>query len=135
MNAIGFQTDRGNEKLEVNRESLTDFFRLELLNRIDDILVFQPFSSPDWVRIIEKMLAESRVNIMKQYHIDVSFDQTVLEWVAKQVNAIDGAREIKRFIEEKIESEILQHIINKDWESGLHYRGMITEQGLNLSAW
>ena len=118
--AIGFQNQESNNPVvpAMNRAELQSHFRLEFLNRIDDILLFLPFSSTDRKRIVEKMLCEAQSNILAQYAVNVVFETEMTDWTERVSASDEGARGIKRTIESNIESEIIQRIIRREWVAG-----------------
>ena len=83
-------------------------FRPEFLNRIDEIVMFNPLSKDVQVKIVDKLLNELRVRV-KKYIIDHSYNTTY------------GARPIKRFIQKNIETEIAKKIISSQIEPNFYY--------------
>ena len=93
---------------------LKNYFRPELLNRIDDIICFKPLSNTDLISIVdlllkdlEKRLAEKslRINVTeeaKNYIIQAGSDP------------VFGARPLKRFIQSKVESTLARYILEND---------------------
>ncbi len=96
---------------EVNR-LLRTTFRPELLNRIDEIITFNPLSKNDVKRIVDlmlasvtKRLADKRLKLevtsrAKDYIVDVGYDVSF------------GARRLKRFIQHNVETAIAKSILS-----------------------
>ncbi len=96
---------------EVNR-LLRATFRPELLNRIDEIIAFNPLSKNDVKRIVDlmlasvtKRLADKRLKLevtsrAKDYIVDVGYDVSF------------GARPLKRFIQHNVETAIAKSILS-----------------------
>ena len=96
---------------EVNR-LLRTTFRPELLNRIDEIITFNPLSKNDVKRIVDlmlasvtKRLADKRLKLevtsrAKDYIVDVGYDVSF------------GARPLKRFIQHNVETAIAKSILS-----------------------
>ena len=96
---------------EVNR-LLRATFRPELLNRIDEIITFNPLSKNDVMRIVDlmlasvtKRLADKRLKLevtsrAKDYIVDVGYDVSF------------GARPLKRFIQHNVETAIAKSILS-----------------------
>ena len=90
---------------------LTKTFRLEFINRFDDVLIFNPLSIPSLTRIaaleikkIEKRLAKHRV----QFDIE----PTLIEReIAQRADPRFGARPVKRFIEETCETLLVRSLL------------------------
>ncbi len=87
-------------------------FKPEFLNRIDEIITFNPLGFKVQVLIARKMLDELEVRLSKQ-NVLIHFGEDILKYVIK--NGYDeqyGARPLKRFIQRSIETFIAQEIIN-----------------------
>ncbi|MDD5770274.1 MAG: ATP-dependent Clp protease ATP-binding subunit [Candidatus Gracilibacteria bacterium] len=120
-NKIGFDLDDKKEKdvieefkkVEENiKANLTDYFSKEFLNRIDKIIVFGPLDKKSISKIVEINLEELKQRIKKAKNIDLAYDKKVINFIAKEVyNPEYGAREVKRYIIEKIEDKIAQNLI------------------------
>ncbi|MBQ7244512.1 MAG: AAA family ATPase [Bacilli bacterium] len=90
---------------------LRQTFKPEFLNRIDEIVYFNPLGRVEQRLIVEKMLKELAGRLDEQYY-RVSFDPAVTDFIID--SAFDeefGARPIKRFIQDKIETFLAEKII------------------------
>ena len=90
---------------------LRQTFKPEFLNRIDEIVYFNPLGRVEQRLIVEKMLKELAGRLGEQY-FRVSFDPAVTDYIID--SAFDeefGARPIKRFIQDKIETFLAEKII------------------------
>ncbi|MBR5514596.1 MAG: ATP-dependent Clp protease ATP-binding subunit [Clostridia bacterium] len=86
-------------------ESLKATFRPEFLNRIDEIIVFKKLTDAEIKEISALMLTSLQKRIDK-LGIDVSFDESVLELIAKNgFDPVYGARPIRREIQRSVEDE------------------------------
>ena len=110
----------GNETSETQYERMKEnittalkaHFRPELLNRLDDIIVFHPLSIQDAARIAEKMVDGLAKRLMEQRGIslvvtDTALEQLVLEGYDSQY----GARPLKRIIQRRIEDKLSEEIL------------------------
>jgi ATP-dependent Clp protease ATP-binding subunit ClpC len=111
---FGFTSNDGVDFRETERrarEALERAFRPEFLNRVDEIIVFQPLSKEDVLRIVDIMLA--RLN----KHLESQRAQVEVTPAAKEFLAEEGydpkfggrplARAIRRFIENPLSSRII----------------------------
>ncbi len=90
----------------------------ELINRIDDIIVFNPLSRPELLEITERELEKLSARALK-LGISLSFsDEVVQLLVDTEETGKYGARPIKRRITELIENELAYMIVNKSVTSG-----------------
>jgi ATP-dependent Clp protease ATP-binding subunit ClpB len=100
--------------MEVVRQN----FRPELLNRIDEIILFKRLARADMssiVRIqlgrVEKLLADRRMTI--------SLDDAALQWLAERgYDPVYGARPLKRVIQKDLVDPIARKVLAGDLEDG-----------------
>lgn len=96
-------------------------FRPEFLNRIDEVVMFNPLSKDVQIKIVEKLLNELKHRLDKN-NIFVDFSKKVNTFVIdNSYNTNYGARPIKRFIQKNIETEIAKKIISSEIEPQNHY--------------
>ena len=89
-------------------------FRPEFLNRIDEIVMFNPLSREVQIKIVDKLLNDLR-NRLEKNNINVEFTDGVRKYVIdNSYNTTYGARPIKRFIQKNIETEIAKKIISSE---------------------
>ncbi|MDD3645863.1 MAG: ATP-dependent Clp protease ATP-binding subunit [Candidatus Gracilibacteria bacterium] len=92
--------------------NLGDYFSPEFINRIDKIVVFNPLDKTI-IRKIVKLQLEKLENKLKEKNLEFKYDTKVLNQITKKVyNPEFGAREVRRYITDKIEDEIAELIIN-----------------------
>lgn len=97
---------------EAIKWTLTDYFSPEFLNRIDKTIVFTPLDKKSISKIIDLNLNELKERIKKSKNIDLIYDKKIINYIAKEVyNPEFWAREIKRYIIDKIEDKIAQNLI------------------------
>lgn len=108
------------EKLETeDLESLVfselkKYFRIELLNRFDEIIVFDPLSDYQIRSIAELQLEALKIKLTKQ-NIALKFDKRVLDLIAEKAYQPEfGAREIRRYIQKNIENKISSELLRKE---------------------
>lgn len=127
-NAFGFSQERTQELLDDARrkadieydrvkekvlESLRHSMRPELLNRIDKILVFRPLSIEEIKKIVALELGYLTDHIRKQQNMEIAIDREVVKFLSeKSYDPAQGARLIRRNIQELIEDPLAEKIIN-----------------------
>ena len=89
-------------------------FKPEFLNRIDEIITFNPLSKEVCVKIVDKMLNELTSRLYEnKIHID--FTNNLKEYIIdSSFSYVFGARPIKRFISKNIETLIASKIISEE---------------------
>ena len=123
---IGFAKDKHQKSLQ---ERLRGQFKDEFINRIDEIILFNPLDSASLTKIA-RIKVDSISQRLKAAGIDLKCDERVYEALADMVKEAKGfgARPINRLILTVIENKIAEMIINEDISSGdeLH---IYTENG------
>ncbi|MGC8790986.1 MAG: ATP-dependent chaperone ClpB [Desulfurella sp.] len=105
-----FKKDFEKVKENINAE-LRKFFKIEFLNRIDEIIIFNPLSTNEIKKIV-RLLLEKTQNKLAQRGFKISFSDNLLEKVAKEgFDQIYGARPLRRFIQNNIENLIAKKIL------------------------
>jgi ATP-dependent Clp protease ATP-binding subunit ClpB len=119
---VGFSTGDIKANFEDTKakilESLKDHFRPEFLNRLDEIIVFEPLAENVIREIVEiqiKIVAERLAN--KGIILDVS--PAVIDYLSREgFNPEYGARPLKRIIQSKILNPVAEFIIAKKVDNG-----------------
>ncbi|MCM3756478.1 AAA family ATPase [Sporosarcina aquimarina] len=93
---------------------LRNHFKPELLNRMDDIIIFHSLSGNAFVEIARKML-DDLVRRLDGQDIPLTYEEPVLEWVVEEGTDADfGARPLKRFIQRYVETAVAKEVIKGD---------------------
>ncbi|KGM95494.1 ATP-dependent chaperone ClpB [Clostridium botulinum] len=93
-------------------------FKPEFLNRIDDIILFKPLTSSGIKKIIDIFL-EGVKNRLKERNISMKVTESAKDILAKKgYDPIYGARPLKRYISNILETEIAKKIISGEIYSG-----------------
>ncbi len=101
----------------VNTE-LRKFFRPELLNRYDDIVIFKPLQRSDMVGIAKRGL-EKTAKLLKEQGFAVKVTDRALNKLAQEgYDPMYGARPLRRLIQTSIENPIALQIIGKQFVQG-----------------
>jgi ATP-dependent Clp protease ATP-binding subunit ClpC len=109
--AIGFGEDPHGVMRDVAK-AVRDFFPPELFNRIDEIVPFAPLSHDVAIEVANKELGKllARRGVTSR-HIFVQANRAVVERVAAEAfQQRDGARSLKRFLEDRIGSLVGEQI-------------------------
>lgn len=100
---------------------IKNYFKPEFLNRIDEIIVFNPLNKETQVKIVNKMLHELDLRLLEQ-DIHVSYTDDLKKYIID--NSYDvtyGARPIKRFIQKYIETYLATQIIKSNISPSINY--------------
>ena len=110
---IGSEFLLNNERDKVEA-LLHQTFKPEFLNRIDEIVYFSPLSKETQSKIVEKMLSLLNKRLQESY-FSFEFSDSLKKWILdSSYSPVYGARPIKRFIQNKVETEIANKIISQE---------------------
>ena len=127
---IGFSTTArqesyGKDTQKVLEDALNKQFAPEFINRIDDIVVFNPLDKEDICKIIDIEIKHV-YNRLSELNIEFELSQTTKDFIAeKGWSSQYGARPLKRAIQKYIEDLLAEEMINGTIKDGdkivLHY--------------
>ena len=116
-----FLTSNDTEAKQKVMEMVKQNFKPEFINRIDEIIIFNPLSKTVQVKIVDKLLKELTDRLLTQ-KIKIEFTGEVKSEILNQAFDPDyGARPIKRFIQHHIESLIAKEIISSNIKPEISY--------------
>ena len=118
----GFAEGAGAQGKERTERALLSFLRPEFINRVDEIVTFRSLDRGDFVSIARIMLGELS-EVLCRKGIRLSYSDEVPALVADESYSLKfGARNMRRYIETKIEDPIANAVIAtyKDGISGIH---------------
>ena len=121
--ALGFQgTRNGSDKNQRFRSSIDSSlkraFRPEFLNRIDDIIVFDPLTRDDILLIVDKMTALVRERV-RELDVDIELTMAARRWLAEEgFDKMYGARPLARAIQRHLENPLSKRILSGDFGPG-----------------
>lgn len=88
-------------------------FKPEFLNRIDEIVYFNPLGKEAQKKIVDKMLHELSDRLKEQF-ISIEFAPSINQYVLNGAYSEEfGARPLKRFIQDKIETFLANKIVER----------------------
>ena len=134
---VGFGTSARLAQSEANEKSIVEnalkkVFAPEFLNRIDDVITFNPLSKEDIFKIIDIELSKlySRINDLG-YHVELS--EKAKNFIAdKGYDKQYGARPLKRAIQKYIEDPLAEEIVSNQIHAGDSIIFDLDEKGENL---
>jgi len=104
-------------------------FKPEFLNRIDEIVYFNPLSKEVQFQIVEKMLNELKARLAGQYY-QVEFAKKLKDYVLENAySPVYGARPIKRFIQDKVETALAEAIVRGELNTTDTYSVTVDSSG------
>ncbi|MCH4474081.1 ATP-dependent chaperone ClpB [Staphylococcus haemolyticus] len=99
-------------------DSLHAFFKPEILNRMDDIVLFKPLSINDMSMIVDIILTQLNIRLMDQ-RISIEVSDDAKKWLGEEVYEPQfGARPLKRFVQRQIETPLARMMIKESMPEG-----------------
>jgi len=112
-----YAKDKDKQQLEMQKV-LSQFFRPEFLNRIDDIIIFQRLTKEELAQIVELQIEKVKERLAKK-GIDLSITKMASMYlVSAGFDEIYGARPLKRLIQSKILDELSMQIVEGKIKEG-----------------
>lgn len=121
---LGFISDDDDDRSEKELEGaydtmreelmgeLKNTLRPELLNRLDDIVIFRSLTKKDARQIAQLLVGELNERLVEQ-GLKVTLDKKLLDYVVKEGFSDEyGARPLRRILQDKVETAIADHIIS-----------------------
>ncbi|XP_060205330.1 chaperone protein ClpD, chloroplastic isoform X2 [Lycium barbarum] len=99
-------------------EELKTYFRPELLNRIDEVVVFRPLEKTQMLEILNLMLAEVRARLVS-FGISLEVSEDVMELICQQgFDRNYGARPLRRAVTQMVEDLLSESLLSGDFMAG-----------------
>ena len=115
-NSIGF----GNSMINKNKimDSLKDVFRPEFLNRVDEIVTFDPLTNEQLLQIVDLMLNDT-VKALSDKDIKMTMTEAAKNYILEKGTDIKfGARPLRRAIQRYVEDELSEMILRQQLLDG-----------------
>ena len=97
---------------------LTKFFKPELINRFDEVIVFEPLRFQDMIQIV-KLQMKGVVKMIEEQDMGFAYTDEVVQAIVKEgFDPIYGARPLRRAIQKLIENPISNLIIDGKAKAG-----------------
>ena len=124
--SLGFAPAKSEVTFEKMKEQLLDevkrAFKPEFLNRIDEVIVFQPLTRDDLMKIVELEINYVKERLREQ-QIIVELDASAKEFIVeKGFDQVFGARPLKRVIQRYLEDPLAEEVIARRFKPGAPIR-------------
>lgn len=94
-------------------KKLKDTIRPELLNRLDDIVIFRSLTRKDARQIVEILVKELNSRLLEK-KLQVELDKGAISYIVKEgFNEEYGARPLRRILQDKVENLLADYILKK----------------------
>jgi ATP-dependent Clp protease ATP-binding subunit ClpB len=124
--------DQYEKIVEKVQEDMRHIFRPEFLNRIDEIIIFNPLGINQIKQIVNILLGETLTKL-EEKDIKLTIEDEVKTFLAnKGFDPIYGARPLKRTIQKYIENPLASFILSHDIEKGTKIKGYLEKGEINF---
>ncbi|MCD8901699.1 ATP-dependent chaperone ClpB [Staphylococcus gallinarum] len=118
------------EKAVMN--NLNQYFKPEIINRMDDIVLFKPLTVNDMSLIVDKILTHLNIRLMEQ-RISIEVSDAAKQWLGEEAYEPQfGARPLKRFVQRQIETPLARKMIRENFPEGTTISIDLSEDGLTF---
>jgi ATP-dependent Clp protease ATP-binding subunit ClpA len=112
--------DREETQRRIEEEILAELRRIfspELINRIDEVIVFNPLGEPELRAIVDILLADVN-ETLAQRHLRVEVSEPARLWLLARagIDAATGARPLRRTIQRYIQDPVSEILIERRGE-------------------
>ena len=110
---------------DVVMDSVKNNFRPEFLNRLDDIIIFNPLRKKHMFKIVEIQLNQLMKRLLDK-NIEISWTDALINWLIETgYDSVYGARPLRRIIQKNVQDalamEILEGVISEGQNVLLDY--------------
>ena len=120
--ALGFAGTRDAEEAKDHKrieDALKKTFRPEFINRIDEIIIFEPLSEAHVVEIVTLQMKEVQERLSEQGGLSIILTEAAQHWLAKQGFDEDfGARPLRRALQRFVESPLSVKLLKGEFVAG-----------------
>ena len=112
---VGFEDydgDKDKAKSELARDELKKYFNPEFLNRVDEVIYFQPLKQEEIVKIVSIMLKDFNERLFEK-KIMISMTQEAKEYMAEiGYDSAFGARPLRRIFQKELEDYMATQLLS-----------------------
>jgi ATP-dependent Clp protease ATP-binding subunit ClpC len=137
---MGFQLGQRTEskgqraQLEANvQKALREHFRPEFLNRIDEIIIFEPLTQTELLRIVDLMTADVAARLKERGITLELTDAARQALVAEGYDPVYGARPLRRVVQRQVENPISRRLLAGEFAEGDSVRVDHTADGYTFA--
>ncbi len=121
------------EQSRAVHEALRRAFRPELLNRIDETIVFHPLSRAQIGEIVGLLVAQVQERLAER-DITCELTEAACEWLVNEgFDVTYGARPLRRAIQRHLENQLSRGVLSGEFKEGDHVVADVNEAGDGLA--
>ena len=109
---------KGEEREQAVKNELKNYFKPEFLNRLDDMIIFNPLNEDGLIKIVDIMFKELEKTLQNR-GIKASLSEEAKKFIAGAgFDIVYGARPLRRALYELVEDPLADMILRDELESG-----------------
>ena len=109
---------KGEEREQAVKNELKNYFKPEFLNRLDDMIIFNPLDEDGLIKIVDIMFKELEKTLQNR-GIKASLSEDAKKFIAGAgFDIVYGARPLRRALYELVEDPLADMILRDELESG-----------------
>lgn len=117
ISELSGQNQKNEREIAVKAE-LKNYFKPEFINRLDDIIIFNPLGQTQLCNIVEIMFKDLQA-VLNNRGIKANLDESAKELIAKAgFEPVYGARPLRRALYELVEDKLANMILKGELENG-----------------
>ena len=122
LDTVVVDGELSDETKDIVMSEVHQYFKPEIINRMDDIVMFSPLTQKNMGAIVDRLIADLNRRLAAQ-HMSLEVTESVKNWIAESAYEPQfGARPLKRFIQKHIETPLARKLIAADMSEGLHIK-------------
>jgi ATP-dependent Clp protease ATP-binding subunit ClpC len=118
---LGFATPSRREREALKdrvEDELKKTFRPEFLNRIDEVIVFDPLGEEQIHAIVDQLVDEVEARLDEQ-GIKIELTEAARKWLAREgYDPVYGARPLRRTVQRQLENPLSKQLLRGDLKAG-----------------
>ena len=131
-NSIGFGSNVIGNKGKI-LDALKQTFRPEFLNRVDEIVVFEPLNKGQLLQIVDLMLQDTK-KALSDKNISLEVDNSAKEFLLQKGTDLKyGARPLRRAITRYLEDELSDKILRGELKNGQKVYAFVEDGNLRYN--
>ena len=134
---FGFLRDLGEADAKASRrasieEALKRAFKPEFLNRIDEVIVFDPLTEEQLREVVDTIIAEVSGRLA-EHGVTFELTDSAMDWlVSEGFDPVYGARPLRRLVQKSIENPLSRMILARELVEGDHVLARAEGSGLTF---
>jgi ATP-dependent Clp protease ATP-binding subunit ClpC len=120
------------QKKEILKKEMKNYFSPEFLNRIDDTIIFNSLDQDSVSKIVSIEL-QNLIKRLGELKLQFTFDEKLVNHISKVgFDDVYGARPIKRAIQDEVEDLISELVLNGDVVEDKNYKITVSEDKVTV---